>query len=63
MIVNNILNMDSHNVESVKIHRKQLSHGTHITKFVFYCTNETSIEINCFNADKQIDVRLGDPND
>lgn len=63
MIVNNILNMDSHNVESVKINRRQMSHGTHVTEFVFYFTNQTSIEFTCFNADKEIDVRLGDPND
>ena len=63
MIVNNILNMDSHNVESVKINRRQLDSGTHITEFVFYFTNQTSIEFVCFNADKEIDVRLGDPND
>jgi hypothetical protein len=63
MIINNLISMDSHNVESVKIHRRQMGSGTHVTEFVFYFTNQTSVEFTCFNGEKEIDVRLGDPND
>ena len=55
--------MDSFNVESVKINRRKSTGGRFITEFIFYFSNQTSIEFSCFNEEKHIDVRLGDPND
>ena len=63
MIINNLMTMDSFNVESVKINRRKSTGGRFITEFVFYFSNQTSIEFSCFNEEKHIDVRLGDPND
>ena len=63
MIINNIMTMDSHNVESVKINRRQMTHGTYITEFIFYFTNQTSIEFTCYNSDKHIGLELGEIND
>ena len=63
MIINNLMTMDSFNIESVKINRRQSNGGRFITEFVFYFTNQTSIELSCFNEDKHIGLELGDIND
>ena len=63
MIINNLMTMDSFNIESVKINRRQSNGGRFITEFVFYFTNQTSIELSCFNEDKHIDLELGEIND
>ena len=63
MIINNLMTMDSFNVESVKINRRQSNGGRFITEFVFYFTNQTSIELSCFNEDKHIGLELGEIND
>tara|TARA_R100000808_G_C2012223_1_gene64257 strand:- start:252 stop:443 length:192 start_codon:yes stop_codon:yes gene_type:complete len=63
MIINNLLTMDSFNIESVKINRRKSTGGRYITDFIFYFTNQTSMELSCYNEEKHIDVRLGDPND
>ena len=63
MIINNLMSMDSFNIESVIIRKRKSTGGRFITEFVFYFTNQTSMELNCFNEEKHIDVRLGDPND
>jgi len=55
--------MDSFNIESVKINRRKSTGGRYITDFIFYFTNQTSMELSCYNEEKHIDVRLGDPND
>ena len=55
--------MDSFNVESVKINRRQSNGGRFITEFVFYFTNQTSIELSCFNEEKHIGLELGEIND
>ena len=57
------MTMDSFNVESVKINRRQSNGGRFITEFVFYFTNQTSIELSCFNEDKHIGLELGEIND
>tara|TARA_A100000172_G_scaffold66925_1_gene46579 strand:+ start:752 stop:943 length:192 start_codon:yes stop_codon:yes gene_type:complete len=63
MIINNLMTMDSFNVESVKINRRQSNGGRFITEFVFYFTNQTSIELSCFNEEKHIGLELGEIND
>ena len=63
MIVNNLMTMDSFNVESVKINRRQSNGGRFITEFIFYFTNQTSIEISCFNEAQHIGLELGEIND
>tara|TARA_R100001440_G_scaffold62030_1_gene82033 strand:- start:216 stop:407 length:192 start_codon:yes stop_codon:yes gene_type:complete len=63
MIINNLMTMDSFNVESVKINKRQSNGGRFITEFVFYFTNQTSIELSCFNEDKHIGLELGEIND
>jgi len=55
--------MDSFNVESVKINKRKSTGGRFITEFVFYFTNQTSMELSCFNEDKHIGLELGDIND
>ena len=55
--------MDSFNVESVKINRRQSNGGRFITEFVFYFTNQTSIEFSCFNEDQHVGLELGDINE
>tara|TARA_R100001443_G_scaffold91571_1_gene98218 strand:- start:114 stop:305 length:192 start_codon:yes stop_codon:yes gene_type:complete len=63
MIINNLMTMDSFNIESVKINRRQSNGGRFITEFVFYFTNQTSMELSCFNEEKHIGLELGDIND
>ena len=63
MIINNLMTIDSFNIESVIVRKRKSTGGRFITEFVFYFTNQTSMELNCFNENKYIDVRLGDPND
>ena len=63
MIINNLMTMDSFNVESVKINRRQSNGGRFITEFVFYFTNQTSIEFSCFNEDQHVGLELGDINE
>ena len=63
MIVNNLMTMDSFNVESVKINRRQSNGGRFITEFIFYFTNQTSMELSCFHEEKHIGLELGDIND
>ena len=63
MIINNLMSMDSFNVESVKINRRKSTGGRFITEFVFYFTNQTSIELSCFNEEQHIGLELGDIND
>ena len=58
MIINNLMSMDSFNVESVKITRRISTGGRFITEFVFYFTNQTSMEFNCFNEGKHINLDL-----
>lgn len=55
--------MDSFNVESVKINRRKSTGGRFITEFVFYFTNQTSIELSCFNEEQHIGLELGEIND
>ena len=58
MIINNLMTMDSFNVESVKINKRKSTGGRFITEFVFYFTNQTSIELSCFNENKHIGLEI-----